>query len=132
MKSSLAPLFALLATSMALAAPSPDPMGSVPIQTLMGALDRDASDCISVEEGRNYTSRRFHSLDRDLDGRLDGDEAPLGPMEVAEDRPITLQDWQDAYHAQFDRLDTDGDLCLSPAEVTQGRAASHARMERPS
>jgi hypothetical protein len=132
MKSSLTALGALLGASLALGAPSPDPMGSVPIRTLPGAIDRDGSDCVSLEEGRNDTSRRFHSLDANLDGQLDDKESPLGPMEGPDDRPITLEDWQDSYHAQFDRFDTDGDRCLSPTEVTRGRADAHARMGRPS
>ena len=86
-------------------------------------LDRNGNGCVDLEEGRNYTSRRFHQLDKNADGTLDATEAPPGPGEATESRPISLADWQDAYSARFASLDGDGNGCLGTAEVEAGRAA---------
>ncbi len=72
---------------------------------------------------RNYTSRRFHAYDANEDDTIDASELPPAPGETTNDRPITIAAWQDAYHARFDRFDTDADGCLSLDEVRAGRAA---------
>ena len=86
-------------------------------------LDRNGNGCVDLEEGRNYTSRRFHLLDKNGDATLDAAEAPPGPGETDNDRPISLADWQDAYSARFASLDGDGNGCLGTAELDAGRAA---------
>jgi len=99
-------------------------MGAVQAQDkAVGMLDRNGNGCVDLEEGRNYTSRRFHQLDANTDGTLDAAEAPPGPGETIESRPISLADWQDAYSARFASLDGDGNGCLGAAELDAGRAA---------
>ena len=99
------------------------PIGSLPSDKAVGMLDRNGNGCVDLEEGRNYTSRRFHQLDKNADGTLDAAEAPPGPGETTESRPISLADWQDAYSARFASLDGDGNGCLGTAELDAGRAA---------
>ena len=99
------------------------PIGTLSTDKAIEMLDRNGNGCVDLEEGRNYTSRRFHQLDRNADGILDATEAPPGPGETDNDRPISLADWQDAYSARFASFDSDGNGCLTPAEVEAGRAA---------
>jgi hypothetical protein len=101
---------------------SPAPIGALPIETVVEQLDRNSSGCVDLEEGRNYVSRRFHQIDRNDDDILDAVEAPPGPDETTNTRPISLVDWQDAYTARFTSFDTDGNGCLTTAEVEAGRA----------
>jgi Ca2+-binding EF-hand superfamily protein len=103
-------------------AKQPPPIGAIPLNKVLDVLDRNANGCVDLEEGRNYASRRFHALDRNGDDSVDATEAPPGPEETTNDRPISLNDWQDAYHARFTRFDTDGSGCLSLQEVQDGRA----------
>ena len=103
-------------------AQQPPPIGAIPLNKVLDVLDRNANGCVDLEEGRNYASRRFHALDRNDDDSVDATEAPPGPEETTNDRPISLNDWQDAYHARFTRFDTDGSGCLSLQEVQDGRA----------
>ena len=98
------------------------PIGTLPADQAVGMLDRNGNGCVDLEEGRNYTSRRFHLLDKNADGSLDASEAPPGPNETDNDRPISLSDWQDAYSARFASFDGDGNGCLSQQEVETGRA----------
>lgn len=97
---------------------TPPPIGSFPADKVVGMLDRNGNGCVDLEEGRNYTSRRFHALDKNADGTLDATEAPAGAGE------ISLADWQDAYTARFASFDSDGNACLSQQEVEAGRAAN--------
>lgn len=99
------------------------PIGTLPADKAIGMLDRNGNGCVDLEEGRNYTSRRFHLLDKNADGTLDAAEAPPGPGETDNDRPISLADWQDAYSARFANLDGDGNGCLGTVELDAGRAA---------
>lgn len=101
---------------------APPPIGSLPVDKVVQMLDRNGNGCVDLEEGRNYTSRRFHLLDKNTDGSLDASEAPPGPNETDNDRPISLSDWQDAYSARFASFDGDGNGCLSQQEVETGRA----------
>ena len=101
------------------------PISTLPADKAVGMLDRNGNGCVDLEEGRNYTSRRFHLLDRNTDGNLDATEAPPGPGETTESRPISLADWQDAYTARFASFDGDGNGCLGTTEVEAGRA-THA------
>lgn len=103
---------------------APPPIGSLPADKVVGMLDRNGNGCVDLEEGRNYTSRRFHLLDKNGDASLDATEAPPGPGETTESRPISLADWQDAYTARFASFDGDGNACLSQQEVEAGRAAN--------
>lgn len=98
------------------------PIGEIPIDDLLSTLDRNGNGCIDLEEGRNYTSRRFHAYDANEDDTIDASELPPAPGETTNDRPITIAAWQDAYHARFDRFDTDASGCLSLDEVRAGRA----------
>lgn len=102
-------------------AKQPPPIGAIPLGQVLDVLDRNANGCVDLEEGRNYTSRRFHALDRNGDGSIDAAEAPPGPEETTNDRPIALNDWQDAYHARFSSFDADGSGCLSLQEIQDGR-----------
>ena len=102
---------------------APPPIGSLPTDKVVEMLDRNGNGCVDLEEGRNYTSRRFHLLDKNGDATLDATEAPPGPGETTESRPISLADWQDAYTALFTSFDGDGNGCLGTAEVAAGRAA---------
>lgn len=103
-------------------AKQPPPIGAIPLNQVLDVLDRNANGCVELEEGRNYTSRRFHALDRNGDGSIDATEAPPGPDETTNSRPIALNDWQDAYHARFTRFDADRSGCLSLQEIQDGRA----------
>jgi hypothetical protein len=107
-------------------AATPPPIGSLPGARAVQLLDRNGNGCVDLEEGRNYTSRRFAALDRNHDGVLDAQEAPPGPDETSNDRPITQAAWQDAYTARFREFDRNHDGCLSPEEIEAGRAA-HAQ-----
>lgn len=112
-----------LAVAATAAAKGPPAIGTIPISDLLAKLDRDGNGCIDLEEGRNYTSRRFHALDSNGDENLDATEAPRGPGETTNSRPITIEAWQDAYHARFDSFDADHNGCVTPAEAEAGRAA---------
>ena len=68
---------------------APPPIGSLPADKVVGMLDRNGNGCVDLEEGRNYTSRRFHLLDKNGDASLDATEAPPGPGETTESRPIS-------------------------------------------
>ena len=120
----MAAMFAAAATGWPVQADAkqPPPIGAIPLADVLEVLDRNANGCVDLEEGRNYTSRRFHALDRNGDGSIDAAEAPPGPDETTNDRPITLNDWQDAYHARFASVDADGSGCLSLQEIQDGRA----------
>ena len=113
----------LLQASTTAAQDAPRPIGTIPLQDILTQLDRNGNGCIDLEEGRNYVSRRFHNMDRNGDGSLDAAEAPPGPGETTNDRPISIQQWQDAYGARFDSFDTTRDGCLSLDEIAAGRAA---------
>lgn len=102
----------------------PQSLGAIPLDKVVAQLDRNGNGCVDHEEGRNYVSRRFHLLDRNGDNTLDATEAPPGPGETSNDRPIALSDWQDAYHARFESYDTNRDRCLSQDEIAAGRAAN--------
>ena len=99
------------------------PIGALPVEKVVEMLDRNGNGCVDIEEGRNYTSRRLHQLDKNGDGTLDAVEAPPGPGETDNSRPISLEEWQDAYTARFTSFDSDGNGCLTTAEVEAGRAA---------
>lgn len=118
-------LHAQAACAQAASAQSPPrPISAIPLDQVIARLDRNGNGCVDHEEGRNYVSRRFHLLDRNGDNTLDASEAPPGPGETSTDRPISLNDWQDAYHARFDSYDTNRDRCLSQDEIAAGRAAN--------
>ena len=68
----------------------PPPIGALPIETVVEQLDRNGNGCVDREEGRNYTSRRLHQMDTNKDKVLDAVEAPSGPGETTETRPISL------------------------------------------
>ena len=108
----------------AFAESAPQPIGAIPLDQVITQLDRNGNGCVDHEEGRNYVSRRFHLLDRNGDNTLDATEAPPGPGETSTARPISQNDWQDAYHARFDSYDTNRDRCLSQDEIAAGRAAN--------
>ncbi|MCZ8165412.1 hypothetical protein [Silanimonas sp.] len=107
-----------------IAADAPPAIGSIEPAALVQQLDRNANGCLDLEEGRNYTSRRFHALDANGDNVLDAAEAPPLPGEPSAARPIGIEAWQDAYTARFNGFDADGSSCLSAEEITQGRAAA--------
>lgn len=121
MRSLLCLALVFVATAAA-AADAPPPIGSIPPEQLIKELDRNGNSCLDLEEGRNYASRRFHILDANGDENVDATEAPPGPMETINDRPISLAAWQDAYHARFAGFDADASGCLSAEEITKGRA----------
>ena len=100
----------------------PPPIGAIPIETVVEQLDRNGNGCVDLEEGRNYTSRRLHQMDTNKDEVLDAVEAPPGPGETTETRPISLADWQDAYTARFTSFDSDANGCLTRPEIEAGRA----------
>lgn len=104
-------------------ADDPPAIGAIPLSEILSTLDRNGNGCVDLEEGRNYASRRFHALDRNHDASLDAEEAPPGPDETSNSRPISIADWQDAYHARFAAFDTDRSGCLSLQEVEAGRNA---------
>lgn len=105
-------------------ADDPPAIGAIPLSEILSTLDRNGNGCVDLEEGRNYASRRFHALDRNHDASLDAEEAPPGPEEAAGSRPISIADWQDAYHARFAANDADGSGCLSLQEIESDRNAS--------
>lgn len=105
------------------AADTPPAIGSIEPVALVQQLDRNANGCLDLEEGRNYTSRRFHALDANDDNVLDAAEAPPLPGEPSAARPIGIEAWQDAYTARFQAFDADTSACLSADEITRGRAA---------
>ena len=105
-------------------ADTPPALASMPPSEVVSTLDRNGNGCVDLEEGRNYASRRFHALDRNRDGSLDAEEAPPGPSEGADSRPLSTHAWQDTYHARFDSIDSDRNGCLSPQEIQAGRNAS--------
>ena len=115
---------AMLGWSSPSRADTPPALGSMPPSEVVSTLDRNGNGCVDLEEGRNYASRRFHALDRNHDGSLDAEEAPPGPGEGADSRPVTIQAWQAAYHARFDSVDGDRNGCLSQQEIEAGRNAS--------
>lgn len=121
--SALAAAVAALGWSSPSRADTPPALASMPPSDVVSTLDRNGNGCVDLEEGRNYASRRFHALDRNHDGSLDAEEAPPGPGEGADSRPVTIQAWQDAYHARFDAFDTDRNGCLSQQEIEAGRNA---------
>jgi hypothetical protein len=114
---------AMLGGSSPSRADTPPALASMPPSDVVSTLDRNGNGCVDLEEGRNYASRRFHALDRNHDGSLDAEEAPPGPGEGADSRPVSIQAWQDAYHARFDSVDGDRNGCLSPQEIQAGRNA---------
>jgi hypothetical protein len=115
---------AMLGWSSPSRADAPPALASMPPSDVVSTLDRNGNGCVDLEEGRNYASRRFHALDRNHDGSLDAEEAPPGPGDAADSRPVSIQAWQDAYHARFDSIDSDRNGCLSPQEIEAGRAAN--------
>jgi hypothetical protein len=116
-------ILAMLGGSSPSRADTPPALASMPPSDVVSTLDRNGNGCVDLEEGRNYASRRFHALDRNHDGSLDAEEAPPGPGEGADSRPVSIQAWQDAYHARFDSVDSDRNGCLSPQEIQAGRNA---------
>ncbi|MFZ2753238.1 MAG: hypothetical protein WAZ48_07290 [Lysobacteraceae bacterium] len=114
----------LLQSQTTLAQDAPRPIGTIPLEKVLTQLDRNGNGCVDLEEGRNYVSRRFHAMDRNDDNTLDAAEAPPGAGETTNDRPIPIQQWQDAYHARFEGFDANHDRCLSQDEIAAGRAAS--------
>jgi hypothetical protein len=108
------------------AADNSESIKTLPLKDIMSSLDRNQNGCIEEEEGRNYTSRRFHLMDSNGDGQLDASEAPPAADDTTAMRPIGVEAWQDAYHARFGALDADASGCLSPDEITQGRARNDA------
>lgn len=114
---------AMLGWSSPSRAEAPPALASMPPSDVVSTLDRNGNGCVDLEEGRNYASRRFHALDRNHDASLDAEEAPPGPDETSNSRPISIADWQDAYHARFADFDADGSGCLSLQEVETGRNA---------
>ena len=118
----IAATLALCAGSAQAQKKDPPPIGAIPVETMVEQLDRNGNGCVDLEEGRNYVSRRFHQIDRNDDDILDAVEAPPGPDETTNTRPIPLADWQDAYTARFTSFDTDANGCLTKAEVEAGRA----------
>lgn len=114
----------LLVLAVSAQAEQPMPaIGEIPADELLSTLDRNGNGCVDLEEGRNYVSRRFHSLDANDDNTIDASELPPGPGETTNARPISLAAWQDAYHERFDRFDTDASGCLSVEEVNTGRSS---------
>lgn len=105
------------------AADAPPAIGSIEPAALVKQLDRNANGCLDLEEGRNYTSRRFHALDANDDDVLDATEAPPLAGEPSAARPISIEAWQDAYTARFTGFDADSSGCLSAEEIARGRAA---------
>lgn len=116
-----------LACSPQARADDPPALASMPPSDVVSTLDHNSNGCVDLEEGRNYASRRFHALDRNRDGSLDAEEAPLREGEAADSRPVSINDWQDAYHARFGSVDTDNSGCLSVQEIEAGRAAQGGR-----
>lgn len=114
---------AIALANAVVAADAPPAIGSIEPAELVQQLDRNANGCLDLEEGRNYTSRRFHTLDANDDNVLDATEAPPLPGEPSAARPIGIEAWQDAYTARFTGFDADADGCLSVDEITRGRAA---------
>lgn len=113
----------LLAASVTVhAADDPSSLKTAPVEEIMSKLDRNQNGCIEEEEGRNYASRRFHLMDSNGDGQLDASEAPPAPGDSTSMRPIDVEAWQDAYHARFHSVDSDDNGCLTPEEITEGRA----------
>ncbi|WP_397607381.1 hypothetical protein [Silanimonas sp.] len=117
---------AIALAQVVVAADAPPAIGSIEPAALVQQLDRNANGCLDLEEGRNYTSRRFHLLDSNGDNVLDANEAPPLPGEPSAARPIGIDAWQDAYTARFTSFDADNSGCLSAEEITQGRAAAAA------
>ena len=93
---------------------------------LVHVLDRNGNGCIDLEEGRNYSTRRFHAMDTNADDQLDATEAPLTRGESEIDRPISADAWQRSYGDRFSAVDTDKNGCLSREEVAAARAANAA------
>ena len=87
------------------------------VADIIKSIDRNGNGCVDTEEGRNYSSRRFHAMDANADGILDASEAPLGPGEDTSSRPISLNDWADAYPLRFAALDMDGNGCVTDQEI---------------
>ena len=108
---------ALLGCAVIGPAQAAKPSKSDPVMDAMKGLDRNDNGCIDFEEGRNYSSRRFHALDKNADGMLDATEVPLGAGEDTSNRPISLNDWADAYPTRFAAIDTDGNGCLAEQEI---------------
>ena len=115
---------AIALAPVVIAADAPPAIGSIEPAALVQQLDRNANGCLDLEEGRNYTSRRFHALDANGDNVLDAVEAPPLPGEPSAARPIVIEAWQDAYMARFRSFDADANGCLSVEEITHGRAAA--------
>lgn len=110
--------------SMAVHAQSSKPGKTDAVENAIDGLDRNGNGCVDFEEGRNYSSRRFHALDKNGDGMLDLAEAPLVAGETSSSRPLSLNDWADAYPARFAAVDTDGDRCLSAKEMRASMPAT--------
>ena len=112
----------LMASAIAHAADDPPSLKALPVEDVMSNLDRNQNGCIEQEEGRNYASRRFHSLDANGDGQLDVAEAPPAAGDTQAMRPISVEAWQDAYQDRFNAIDGDANGCLTPQEISDGRA----------
>ncbi|GAB3735077.1 hypothetical protein GCM10028794_14160 [Silanimonas algicola] len=121
---------AITLAQLAGAADAPPAIGNIEPEALVQQLDRNGSGCLDVEEGRNFTSRRFHALDANDDGVLDATEAPPLPGEPSAARPIGIEAWQDADVARFTSFDADGSAFRNADEITRGRAAIAAGAAR--
>lgn len=105
------------------AADPPRATGGTTLEQVVESLDRNANGCIDREEGRNYTSRRFHALDTNGDSSIDAAEAPPGAEESTDARPVSLEQWQDAYRARFTEVDVDRSGCITLDELKTRPAA---------
>lgn len=107
----------LLVSSIANAKDQNPATSGDPVLDTIHQIDRNGNGCVDAEEGRNYSARRFHALDKNGDEQLDASEAPLVPGEDAGSRPISLAAWADAYPHRFAAIDTDGNGCLTEQEI---------------
>ena len=108
---------AMLGCAVISPAQAAKPSKSDPVMDALKDLDRNGNGCIDFEEGRNYSSRRFHALDKNGDGVLDANELKSVGGEEASASPISLEQWADAYPARFAAIDTDGNGCATEQEI---------------